>query len=368
MPWLIGGLVILVAAGGIDITQGTDVAVSRVRSQLVTRLKHRESLLQSVAASFSVEYSVTNPESIPLIREVCANRGNEADYPHFVTSGEMARQMSYRARWFRRGIKEREEQFPLDGDHEARPRQIKAFDGLFVRHLNVDQMSARFDTLESAAWNRSSRLNLLSIFAEFMGRNYSDIVESGRNFGSAETQIGSTSVNQILVSHPESEGLSFRLYFDKDGLMVRRETLALGYSSDPQLPLMYERVDISDYRSYDDGSGESAMLPHLAVLHRYVGALPSGQPVDYGTITLTVESIKLNTPISEDTFVVAFPAAAKVWDEVNGLGWTGGAALPERQIGRTVSIYWLVPAAVVLLLLIVRRVRRARMVQPSAAA
>jgi len=82
----------------------------------------------------------------------------------------------------------------------------------------------------------------------------------------------------------------------------------------------------TQYRAFNDPSGEVISYPMEIVYHYYIGHAPNGTLVETGTKTYTIEDIKFNIDIPDDKFDLKIPKDAKVFDGVTGLGW-----LPEGE-------------------------------------
>jgi hypothetical protein len=53
-------------------------------------LAHQEGLVRTAVCEFEVRASTTPPEAIPLIRQVCRNRGSEAEYVSYIIKEAIA--------------------------------------------------------------------------------------------------------------------------------------------------------------------------------------------------------------------------------------------------------------------------------------
>ncbi|MDY3563321.1 hypothetical protein R5W23_004822 [Gemmata sp. JC673] len=288
----------------------------------------------------------TRPEMIPVIQEVWRSRGAPGEAGHFIISEGFAKSNSYKARWWRKGEKERIETFrPEDDERSAQPA-IKAFDGQFVRTVdqNPDKTIGSVRSVEGAGWNAMNRTHPFSFTHYYQNTPYSEIVERGAGFTATDADVGGKPGTRVFVHHPrEDYRTRFVLLFDSNSQLVERRLITkLGRDKDFRV---YEIHHFSDYAVIDNPTGDPVRMPMRVKQRSVCGEHPPGTFAEYWTEDVNVTRLVLNGDIPDKTFDLSIPAKAETYDGVGGHGWLApgeqpGYLLSEDAKAKTRWLTW----------------------------
>lgn len=148
---------------------------------------------------------------------------------------------------------------------------------------------------------------------------YSQLIANGNNFSAKKIVTDGKECTRVFVQHPATNKRSFLLVYDDQFRLIERQ-LIFKIEPDPE-PRIYERHVFSNYKEYEDPSGEVIWFPTKAVYHDYVGNSPDGTPVEVEQRTINIREIKFNVDIPDEKFVIKFPLGIKMYDGVSGMGW-----------------------------------------------
>ncbi len=327
------------------------------RDGVVAWLQHEEGLVRTIACRFEQVRSVTPPEMVPLIREICRKRGNENEYVSFVYTDQTVRKNSFVTLWWRKGPKERAETFNYFDDPEGQRRNLRAFDGQVIRSLEHDKtgLTAAIHSIKSAEWNSMNRTHPISLLYEFQNKPYSEIVAQGRAFDLSMVTREGKPYTRVSIEHPKFTWISFVLLFDDEHRLVEREVIV---RMDPdKSPRVNEKHRLMEYQAHRDRSGEIISFPARALYSYYMGVLPDGRLVEYTTEDIRISDIQFNVDIPDQKFVLEIPKDAAVYDGLTGAGWLKLPESAQAAVDRTgKSAKWwttLVAVSAVFLILVI---------------
>jgi len=294
---------------------------------LAAILRHQESLVQSMECTFDVMWSPTAPENIPLLYQICKELNHEYDpeAEPYIVDEELAERLSTVTHWWRKGDRERENVYSATNYNPAdlsRPIKQNAFDGQILRTLGPGGdggVAGVIETAQGGLWTNVNRTHPYSFMYQFMTMPYSQIVNTGTNFSVTKVVRDGKDCARVSVEHPTIDRMSFVLIYDDEFRLMQWDMIRQ-IAPDPK-PRLYERYVLSNYKKYEDQSGEVIWFPSKAVYHLYGGDLPDGTPVEVFQKTVNIRQIKFNVDIPDEKFVLKFPLGTKIWDGVGGLGW-----------------------------------------------
>jgi len=292
------------------------------RARVADWLQQQEQLVHSAEAEFEEVPAPTDPKKIELIKEVCRRRGDEAEYISYVCTDNVVRTQAYRARWWRKGIKERWEIVRFlakDGDEVWETTRV--FDGSTVRALSVAgaKQVGELETPERAHWNSANRTHPFSLLFEFYGRPYSHLIRNSPDCRVSELVQDGERWTKVAFADPEDPTMRVELLFDGQRRLMERK-IFFKLSRDPA-PRLYETHRFEDYRSCTDDAGRVIVFPFRALYTYYLEPLPDGTLVDYVTRTITVKDIRFNVDIPDDMFVLEIPKHIPYYDGIYGKRW-----------------------------------------------
>lgn len=323
------------------------------REGLVQRQRYAEGLIKSAEADFEVVMSPTKPDMVPLIRDICRLRGVEGEVANYTVNESFAQAQSYKARWWRKGEKERLETYRLD-QQGGEPKATTTFDGQFVRSLasSDNSLTGSVDTVDGAHWYTSERIHPLALIHTYCGTPYSTIIQQGSSFSIVPDGL-QRGYTKVTVQHPKLDFVRFSLLLDSEWRLKERR-LICKIGSDTAFRV-YEVHEFDDYRMVDNPAGDSVLMP-MSVTQRYVvGEHSSGKLAEYWQIKVRVTRIAINTDLPDDRFELAIPRKAKVWDGVTGQGWLIDGERPELLFPEDTKgrrRWWMVAGACALALLV----------------
>jgi hypothetical protein len=341
------------------------------RESIVAALRHQERLVRSAACTFDVQLQPTKDEDVPRLRAVCKARGNEQDYQRYIYTTESALRRNCVVRWIGLGIKERSEAYATLADlaeGENRAIKVLAFDGQVIRSFSPQesQVLARIDSRSSADWDTATHLSIYSLLFAYHSRNYSDLLETSDNVEISAIKVDNEQGTRVVFVHPDFKYQSFDLAFDKR-LRLRRRVNILQLKDFDREPRPYEIYEFTDYKVYDDESGERIDFPQKVTYHHIAGLDPATrEPVEYMTEQITLQGTWFNRPVPDTLFAIELPKDAKIYDGLTGRGWIGGppvveADAPPRFAKRSLLMWFVVGNVFFISLLVIAvRFRRSR--------
>jgi hypothetical protein len=275
-----------------------------------------------------------------LLRQLYPKQGEGSDYDRFFTTPEMASRQSYEVHWWRQGVKERTEKSAELAAGGSRLQTgessiTNVFDGETVRNLARGEKGLLGSIEAATRWYSVNQTHPISFLYEYQNTPYSDLIARSPRCEISVVQRGGKPYTRVYFHHPTFYSLdssSFVLLFDENDLLVERECIAK-LSIDRQ-PRVYETHTFSDYQKYSDPSGEQISFPSHAVYRFYAGDMPDGTHVEYTSDDIRIMDIKFNVPIPDDKFVLEFPKDARVYDELNGVGWLDEAARRAKSAAK----------------------------------
>lgn len=275
------------------------------RANVVQRLRHAESLVESMSAEYT-EIRYPTPESQKrLIEEACALKGEPNPSRYFYTQ-RRARRIS----WVRDGIKERSWVVS-----EGAPPELTAFDGHFVRGLAGNR--GFLQTPEGAHYTDNNRIVPQTFLYQYVDKYYSDIVERGRECHVKKSMLGQDPVTEVFVRDPdEPDTLAFQMYFDGALRLKERQIIRRMGGKSEQRERLWERHVLSEYRRYEHESGEPIWFPHRVTYHYYCGTSSAGISVEYHKTEVVVQEVAFNVEMDPNDFVINFPRGTEVWDDL----------------------------------------------------
>jgi hypothetical protein len=301
-------------------------------------LRHQERLVRAVECEMDLSVSPTRPDMIAKIREVCQRNNTPGAVDGYIYTAEDVAARRATIRWYRLGAKERIETFNPSTDPDGKTPAVKVFDGSVVRTLerNQDGSVATINTTGGAHWNNANRPHPLSFLYTYQETPYSELIRKGVQYKSSYAEDGGRKL-RVAFQHPAINVRSFDLVFDDQFRLLRRDVYHKDKPADP--PYLRERHTFSDYKRYDDPSGEKIWFPSRVDYDYYMGVAPDGTPACYSTEHFAIRSMRLNSDIPEDKFSLTIPADAKVYDGVNGMGWMNKPS-PDEERKRMKRLNW----------------------------
>ncbi len=288
----------------------TDVA----RTVVVDWLRRQESLVHSAECRYEVTRQPTSDEMIPLVKELCTRRGQ--DPAGNIVTEEDAKTKSHAVRWYRQGVKERQETSRADSKVRSVVR-TDTFDGQFVGTVNRSRDGAIMGTLKSVEqghW-QAHMAQPFSFLHEFVHqRPYSEVVQQASEFRSELlTDAGDRRLQVSL--RDVGGGMSWELFFDDEFRLLRRE---LRINREGEANSVQEIHEFSDYGPYSHESGETIWYPHMADYRFYMGKL-DGTPVQWTGQTYRINEIQFNVELPDGLFSFTPPRHGQFNDRVTGL-------------------------------------------------
>ena len=309
LPILLTSNILLIASGGAVSGAGPR------REAVVTWLQHQEGLVRAMRCRYRETRTPTRDEMIPLIRQVCEETDqNPANY---TISPASAEGKSHLSNWCRAGIKERKELSGFSASTAA--GEISVFDGQLHRRMGPDRhghVRGRILLPKESNWYAYKPQPFSWLYEEIRQHPFSEVVTRADEF-EAET-IATEGEPQIRVSVAKA-GTSVRwvMLFDKE-LRLHERLFFFAKSDEPER--LWEKHRFWDYKPHPQVSGETIWFPYRAEYHYYMGELPDKTPVEYMTKQFAIESVEFNVDLSDDLFVIDFPADIPVRDDIAGYG------------------------------------------------
>jgi hypothetical protein len=325
------------------------------REQVVAWLRHQEQLVRSIECEYEYRYDPTSPQIDSQLRELFK------DYPdpnaqfasaHF--SKEDAEKFSHLRRFWRKGAKERWDQFNLGDDIDsAPPRESEAFDSQILRAFSPKGEDGKpvgsVESAQRAFWDKMPREDPSTFLFNNYEVPYSKLIESGSQFQAAEVDYDGQKCIRVSVTCSEqvSAGQVLILTFDHEHRLLER-WVKLGpplYPTNP--PVDHEQDVFSDYQAHRDASGEVIWFPNEAVYRTFQGKLHDGTLVANTAEHFKVHNIQFNTDIPDSLFDLKIPTDAKVYDGVTGQGWLAPGVRPPALFPDEFKISpWRVPLVI----------------------
>lgn len=341
------------------------------QSEVVLWLRHQEDQVRSAKFHFREVVLPTPIEWIPLIKVASTFRRGPGSESAYIVTEEQARAMSYERKWFRSGSKEYCETRNLDSS-STNPT-VYAFDGEVVRvlHTQDGQLMGAISTPAKQHWLDSDRDTPYDFFYYFMGDRLSGIVERGSGYSVDSVLHDGRPMTQVSVAHSTRPGFRFVLSFDERRLLTRNDIYRPEITA-PTTSSLYHRIDLSDYKAWDDPSGETVWYPYRIESVYFVGATPDGREAPWRKSIFHIESAEFNSDVPDSTFVLGFPPGVRVWDDITGLGWigdggpqTGGSPVASRSWVQWVFLLGNILVVGVLVAFVVVRRRRSQGLAPD---
>lgn len=299
------------------------------REALAQRLRHQEELFRTAEASFEVVRTPTRPEMIPLIKDVCRLRGEPKEADNYIVDEEYAKRNSYKARWWRKGEKERIEYYRLDEVETSTPLRVKAFDGQFVRSVQQgsDQIVGAVDTTNGANWTNTNRTHPLSLIHLYCDMPYSDIIERGTGYSATQVDVKGKPGVRIFVHYPKADYTRFSLLFDSSDQLVERRIISkIGRDKDYRV---YSIHRFDEYRLIENPTGDSVRMPMVVTQQHVCGEHSPEVFAEYWVDTVRINRLVLNIDIPDSKFDLRIPNNAAIWDGVGGRGWLRPGDQPD---------------------------------------
>jgi hypothetical protein len=320
----------------------TDKKTGKALSQqgIAAVLRHQENLVRSMECIFDIIWSPSVPENIPLLYQLVKERyKNDPDVKPYIVDEKLAERLSTVSHWWRKGNKEREDIYAAtdyNPDDPANPTKQNAFDGQIVRMLGPDGDGGTAGAISTpsgiAHWNNTNRTHPYSFLYQFQTMAYSQVIANGKNFRATKVVRNGKECTRVSAQHPTFDWRSFVLIYDNMFRLLEREVI-VKMTPDPE-PRIYERHVFSDYKEYEGPTGEAIWFPAKAVYRYYAGNLPNGTLVEAYHQTLNIRQIKFNVDIPDEKFALEFPSGIRVYDDLEGGGWTYLPAEPDSLIGK----------------------------------
>ncbi|MFO0811502.1 MAG: hypothetical protein U0746_22970 [Gemmataceae bacterium] len=307
-----------------------DESPADTHKALTSYLRHQEGLVRSAVCKYEVIASPTKPEMIALLRDHWRERGDERKANNNIVPAARARNRSYRAEWWREGLRERLETTSLDASR--RGNEITAFDGQIVRRLGTQGTTpaGKISSAPTDSWLTEGRIHPLYLVHVFQDITHSNLVENGRDYRSGREATGAGSFVVVSMQHPTIDRFRFELLLDEQRRIVERRVIAKAGNMLKQDVIEIHKF--GDFRSHDTGSGEPIWFPHHAVISYYAGRHANGALMEWTTHAVTIKDIQFNVDIPDERFTLQFPANAEVWDDLTGQGYLAPGVQPETVI------------------------------------
>jgi hypothetical protein len=230
----------------------------------------------------------------------------------------------------------------------------KAFDGNVVRTLgqSVDGPIAFIDSAETGHFSNANRLEPFAFLFEYINEPYSQLIQTSPDCRVSSRRYHDTDGLEVSFVHPKFLYMRFVLVLDEKYRLVQRDEI-MQRTGDKE-PRLYERHEFTDYKAYDDPSGEQIWFPSHALYRYYMGNMPDGSPVNHTTKQIEITSLEFNVNIPDDVFTLDIPKNARVYDRLTGRGWLDKEpARMAHSASRTRSNLWLIGAGIALPLFII---------------
>jgi hypothetical protein len=293
-----------------------DGPIDPARDAIVQRLAQQERLVKSCECLLTYRTDVADPKMVPLIQAQCRKLG--ARPSQYLITKEVAALNSFVAHWWRRGIKERCDEYRSFEDM-AKPGTIPtrsdAYDGTVARSYNQSRIhsasSARLEgsIRRSDRWLAENQAYPFAFVFEFMHVPYSELIRLSTDVKITETAGRTT----VALTHPTFKQRRFVLVFDRDGSLRQRDVIT---KRARDLAPGIERHSFSAYRQYRNAFGETVSFPSQADYDYTLGMADDGQLIVYQHVHIDVNSFQFNQQITDETFVIQFPEGCNVVDRV----------------------------------------------------
>ncbi len=342
------------------------------REALVQTLRHQEKLVKSAACEYDDIFSPTRPEMASLLKAFYKQRGQDKEAARMIISQDTAKKYSHHVKWWRKGQKERLEEYDPTVAHLL--QATTTFNGQVHRILKRDKdiTQGYIYSPERSAWLVTNRVHPFSFLFNFYETYFSDIVEKGEGFRLEKLKKDGQDYVVAHVRHPldgRGNGHAYEMYFGKGGLLQERHLLVGPIKNGPQPWRTIEVARFSDYRRKDLPQGEPLWFPHQVTISYYAGQF-EGKMLEWMTETVRIQDIRFNVDIPDEMFTIEFPENARVFDGLTGQetwlepGVRPAAVFHPETYGRT-RLWRIASASLVGLILfsvvIVFRRRRLRM-------
>jgi len=266
--------------------------------------------VRDIRAEFSVVVQPTSPQAAAILR--AANQARVREPDHQIISPNAAKAQSYRCRWWRRGIREREERTYASGDQETLLQDGK----MAVVYGKSQDRTFAAQLGDATGWPRLTRIQPCRLALEFRDWPLAMLLRDSPNVDVQQPTEGQARLILTAESPGAGEDWAVRLMFDAEHRLMEREVLR----DQTNYLVEYSRNELrvcalhtfSDHRGYDDGRGHRVWFPSKAVLRHRAGYLPDGAPVDNFVIEVAVRTLEINTGLDDSLFQAKLPAGPDV--------------------------------------------------------
>ena len=278
------------------------------REQVIARLKHQKGLIQSIEAVFEVVHLGTSKEMIPRIKEHYQRIGQAERWERGIFPEKIAL-TNYTSKWWRKGVREREEKTLHSGNIPEMVGSTTAFDGSLVRRVydKNDKLGGEIHTVISSDWKSHPRKNPVSMLYENAGRLHSEAIPLAKIFHVDQVSLSGIRHTRITFG---DEHFKLGLYFSPDWRLVQQDRI--GITLFEKKEAVRCRVLLKDYRPYKDVSGETIWFPSQAIYYYYTGATTEDNPIVNRVETINIKHIRFNVDIQDDKFALQMPKGTPI--------------------------------------------------------
>jgi hypothetical protein len=283
---------------------------------IIQRLAAQEQIVKSGECLLTHRSDATDPKMVLRIKELLRKHRRPAVY---IVDKPLAAKETYVIHWWRKGKKERSDQFRHFDDMSqpgALPTRSAARDGPFARSYFVRDKPNPLNngliegTIQPAQRFINDDLPFAFLY-EYLQTPYSEILARS-NDAKVTPADGKTMVS---FSHPQVIGDRFVLTFDRDGTLVQRDLC----TRHPQenASRINQRERFSGYRTYRSSRGESVRFPSEVDYDFVFAVADDGQLIVYLHVHIDVSSFRFNHDIPDGLFKLKFPDGCAVFDAIN---------------------------------------------------
>ena len=311
----IGPLSLKIVAAAPAAEAATDVT----RSQVVSWLCAQDQSIRTFQCEYLETRLPTPDDDLPRIKEALENRGEgRGDPASFTITADEASKRSHRKVWIRSGVKEYCETKPSTIQGETGSAGISASDGDFARALYTQEgaLNGTLSTPPRQHYYDSDRETPYTLTYYFIADRLSDLIERAYEFNAKPTQSDEGAGAEVTFYNVDMPDFRFILQFDAHHRLVRRDVYVKGHSRDPNAYQLYRRLELEDYLSFSDQSGQEIWFPRRVKSELYVGWDHNGSMVPWNRTVFTFLKPKFNEPIPESKFVLQFPEGTKIFRDL----------------------------------------------------
>jgi hypothetical protein len=290
---------------------------------IIQRLAAQEQIVKSGECLLTHRSDATDPKMVLRIKELLRKQRRPGV---FIIDKAFAAKDTYVVHWWRKGKKERSDQYKDFDDLSkpgALPTRSAGSDGqvarsYFVRDKPNPLNKALIEgTIQPAKRFINDDLPFAFLY-EYFQVPYSEMLARSNEAKVTEADGKTT----LSFSHPQVTSDRFVLTFDRDGSLIQRDYYTKHLRENTSR--INHRARFSGYRTYHSSQGESVRFPSEVDYDLVFAVADDGQLIVNEHIHIDVNSFRFNHEIPDDVFELQFPPRCAVFDVIHQTRFTQG--------------------------------------------